>query len=888
MKFRKIMLVTLLLLAVLTIGAASAAEVADGTGNETVIESPADYVIGTSEGNDDLSVNPKDFNVTFLADEVDIKDENAKVLRFYWPDDVGSYDFVTVEVENGSAPWYQKGAGATFQDVTFAELYIFDPGDYKITVKYNYDTFIAESTLKVTKTYSPNDFIELYSKSITDPTDYVCNVFDSNDIGLNGQVTVLANGTSVYNNTFTGNGNTAVRINGKDLAGDLKGSYNIRVVYKRATNGKEYYKDAIISFGSSEPVIPDTKPKITFSPSAQDSTYGQDAVVKVTAYDVYRVVNDTISANVLVSALYFDGIKYITVASSNATLTNGVGSARLSGLNVAEYLIFIEANDTDAYKANVYSTTLTVNKAQSKILFDDAVVELGSGAPYNLTVDFEKASGITAKVDGENVTVDGNVVLIPALSEGTHTLVISTIPDDNHIEDAKEVTLNVTKPRSSIIIDSPINLVKGSSVDVTVTVKDALGFNASIEGHPEALRINGNVITISGLDVGTYALTVSTIVDENHLSVTEKATVKVKMLESDIIFSNDTITFDYGSSGSIIATVINGTIAKAIVIAHPEAIISINGSKITVSNLDAGSYTLSVTTKPIPGYAAKIKSVEVIVNPVSEVKVNSSINVEDVELDYGSSKNVVVETVGAIGFTAKIDGKDAVVEGDAVVVSGLDAGTHILTITTVPDSGHLEVTKNATITVNKIKTYLISDAVVTVYNGGKYLTATLKDASGKKISGVKVTVVLGGKTYTQTTDNGQIKVSTNGLAPVKTYGAKITFNTNSKYAKSTKTVSVKVTKATPKLTAKAKTFKKSLKTKKYAVSLKTNQNKVMKNTKITLKVNGKTYSATTNSKGQATFKITKLTKKGGFTATIKYAGSKYYNAKTVKAKIVVK
>ena len=80
MKFRKIMLVTLLLLAVLTIGAASAAEVADGTGNETVIESPADYVIGTSEGNDDLSVNPKDFNVTFLADEVDIKDEN--VLEF--------------------------------------------------------------------------------------------------------------------------------------------------------------------------------------------------------------------------------------------------------------------------------------------------------------------------------------------------------------------------------------------------------------------------------------------------------------------------------------------------------------------------------------------------------------------------------------------------------------------------------------------------------------------------------------------------------------------------------------------------------------------------------------------------------------------------------------
>ena len=62
----------------------------------------------------------------------------------------------------------------------------------------------------------------------------------------------------------------------------------------------------------------------------------------------------------------------------------------------------------------------------------------------------------------------------------------------------------------------------------------------------------------------------------------------------------------------------------------------------------------------------------------------------------------------------------------------------------------------------------------------------------------------------------------------------------------------------------------------------------MKNTKVTLKVNGKTYSAKTNSKGQATFKITKLTKKGKFTAIVKYGGSKFYNSKTVKPKITVK
>ena len=62
----------------------------------------------------------------------------------------------------------------------------------------------------------------------------------------------------------------------------------------------------------------------------------------------------------------------------------------------------------------------------------------------------------------------------------------------------------------------------------------------------------------------------------------------------------------------------------------------------------------------------------------------------------------------------------------------------------------------------------------------------------------------------------------------------------------------------------------------------------MKGIKLTLKVNGKTYSATTNAKGQAIFKITNLKKKGTFNTVVKFAGNAYYNAKTVNTKIVVK
>ena len=97
----------------------------------------------------------------------------------------------------------------------------------------------------------------------------------------------------------------------------------------------------------------------------------------------------------------------------------------------------------------------------------------------------------------------------------------------------------------------------------------------------------------------------------------------------------------------------------------------------------------------------------------------------------------------------------------------------------------------------------------------------------------------------------------------------------------------KVVKKASKITAKKKTFKKSLKTKKYTVTLKSGKTPIKK-VKLIIKIGRKTFKATTNSKGKATFKIKKLTKKGKYTAKITFKGNKYYKATTKKVKIVLK
>ncbi len=216
-------------------------------------------------------------------------------------------------------------------------------------------------------------------------------------------------------------------------------------------------------------------------------------------------------------------------------------------------------------------------------------------------------------------------------------------------------------------------------------------------------------------------------------------------------------------------------------------------------------------------------------------------------------------------------------------------GTHTLSVVYEGTSLYRPSNQTNTFDVQDgvVPTKLTATTISTVYNGGKYLVATLKDSWGNPISGVKVSIKINSVKTLTTDKNGQVKLSTNGLAP-KAYTVTITFAGNTNYDKSTGSAKVTVTKATPKLTANAKTFKRTVKIKKYSITLKTNQNKVMKSTKVYIKVNKKTYAAKTNSKGVATFKITKLTKKGRYTAVVTYKGNAYYNKLTKKVKITVK
>ena len=272
----------------------------------------------------------------------------------------------------------------------------------------------------------------------------------------------------------------------------------------------------------------------------------------------------------------------------------------------------------------------------------------------------------------------------------------------------------------------------------------------------------------------------------------------------------------------------------------------------------------------------------------------TSINIKDVST---ATKKITIELVDVNGKVQ--DGKEISysINGGAAQTGVTDADG-LLTID-VTENGVVAVSfagddklQAAETSINFAATAVKTNPVITASDMtatakvGKYYSITLKDSAGNKLVGENVTFYFNGQSKTVKTDeNGIAKLNIN-LAAKGSYPITISYlgNDNNNAAVAVKNIKVNVQKTTAvfkKATLKVK------KAKKVKFTLKDASGKAIKGKKITIKVNGKTFSAKTNSKGVASIKV-KVTKKGKFTATAKFAGDNTYKGITKKARFTVK
>ncbi len=257
-------------------------------------------------------------------------------------------------------------------------------------------------------------------------------------------------------------------------------------------------------------------------------------------------------------------------------------------------------------------------------------------------------------------------------------------------------------------------------------------------------------------------------------------------------------------------------------------------------------------------------------------------DLRDVNMEAEFNDNTLTVTLdsqatGHVSFTVNgVNYNETVTDGKLTKsIPDLKAGSYNVNVVY---SGDLRF--NASIKIVSFTIKAAPQVNVPASSGNDVTISLPSDATGT------VTVQANGKTYTKDLVNGKATVT----LPDGNYNAVITYSGDDKYDgfTITKSVSVKkpVVKKASKITAKNKTFKKSLKTKKYTVTLKSGKTPIKK-VKLIIKIGKKTFKVKTNNKGKATFKI-KLKKKGKYTAKITFKGNAHYKATSKKVKIVLR
>lgn len=251
--------------------------------------------------------------------------------------------------------------------------------------------------------------------------------------------------------------------------------------------------------------------------------------------------------------------------------------------------------------------------------------------------------------------------------------------------------------------------------------------------------------------------------------------------------------------------------------------------------------------------------------------------------DNGTVNNGTVSIVlNNITYKANVNNSTATIE-----IPNLNAGSYNLNITYTGDSTYDDHTEEYKLIIHKQDVEITGKAKSYVINyGGKY-SVTVKGIAGTKVI-FRLSNKVIGSAVTDANGIASITLTPQMLKAAKAGKKNLLVTLDDSNYQAAYIFRITINKEKTKMTAKAKAFKRNVKAKKYTITLKNSKGKAVKKVKVSLKVKGKTYKATTNAKGKATFKITKLTKRGKYTAKVSFKENAYYKASSKKVKITVR
>ena len=367
---------------------------------------------------------------------------------------------------------------------------------------------------------------------------------------------------------------------------------------------------------------------------------------------------------------------------------------------------------------------IIVNKANSSVSAKDIIFDYNRAGSTNITV-YGGTLGNVSVVDHPEVEpiLSDTIVTVFGLTPGNYKLQVITDPDESHASVTRFINIIVNEA-SSTVSGKDIVFDWGTSGNTTLTVVGGSIAKVSVVDHSDIKPVlSGNVVTVSGLNAGTYYLEVITSPDLYYRIATDRS-IKIIVNKIDSSVSGDDFTFNYGSTGSTTLTVIGGTIGNVSVVGHDEANVDLDGNTVYVSGLDEGIHYLRVITNPDANYNSVSKTIKITVtksgggqvNPNPGILLPSTIRLNSITCYYGSSGSTTITNLngGTVNSTdISVDGHPEInpkLAGNKITVSGLKVGTYTLRVKTTPYDGYYSVTESVSITVKKIPAVIKASA----------------------------------------------------------------------------------------------------------------------------------------------------------------------------------
>ena len=751
------------------------------------------------------------------------------------------------------------------------------PGTYTATVVYSGDDkySIADKkvVLTVPKINSSLDNLTVQSDSVS--VDFV------ND--ATGILTVNINGKEYSAKVIDGIANVSI-------AGLSPGNYSAVVTYSGDNNYTNAFKSVSIEV-----------PKIKINLNDVNVDINEDSVL------ISVSLPTDASGDVVVKV---NGNEY----SSN--VFDGVSNINVTGLAPGNYNLTLTYSGDNNYTNASKSVSIEVPKI--KINLDDVSVDVMENlvqVVVSLPVD---ASGVVVvKVNDKDYSsnvFDGvSNINITGLTPGNYSAVVTYSGDNNYTNASKFIGWEI--PKVKVVLDNNTLVVNSTDNSLSCSISlpgDATGtLTVSVDGKEYSQRlVNGKAtVTIPELSEGTHNVTVTYSGDGKYDSVSNSTIVECEPVKE---VSNVTITVPdgvkVGESVKITVDIANASGNVTVIVDNKETVVSlVNGSaSVLLDDISSGDHGVVVIylgdETHAPVHAASSFSVAALPEKVDSGFVDISIIdrvftlvLKDANGNAISGANVSYAVNGASSSTITGgDGSFSIIGDYGVVISVDYAGDDMYhpTNIVIKFDKMPSVVRQSTVIVGSNFTQYALD--YSSGERGQNFTVQLKDANGNVLANKTVLIGYNGKTLYRTTDaDGYASVQIN-LRDANRLTFAVTFLGDEDYNATMSVYLVTVNKKPVTITAAAKTYKSTAKTKKYTVTLKTIKGSSVDGKtyfgagkKVVLKINGKTYSAKTNAKGQATFSL-KITKKGKYSAFISYAGDNTYKSTTKTVKINIK